>query len=472
MSSGWTKPKPRTHQFVCVICKEPSSAADYKAMYCKKCVATYRPLCRCGCGKRVNTHLAKYLLGHAIRDKQNSAIITGRRIQGRKISGANNPSKRGDVRRKISSSLRGKCCWKLHKTKDEIVATAKKLMDNRRGKGRVALRFKDSTGKVYRSSFEVRIAEFLHTLGIEFCYEFPLRLGKKTFVFPDFFIYSRAVDKEKSLSCMLEVTGAITPDWREAFKKKISRVRACYPTLPIVVLTYSDRVGFFRDLAQLPLVYVYGVGEPPPDELRTLVVRSDHFNFDYSHFLPWHKGQCADFHGHSSKIAVAVTGLVDDKGMVLDFSEVKAAVKESLAAIDHKVFVPKYTLRSVKNGRARILFFSKGRRHDLRIPASEIFVLNTDSTIENISAVIAESIMKKMPWNVTSVTVEVNEGVGKSCLAHSSMFMRDVQGVKQLASDVGDFLNVVRFHQVVTMRDYIPAACRGTADAEIVIRAE
>lgn len=69
------------------------------------------------------------------------------------------------------------------------------------------------------------------------------------------------------------------------------------------------------------------------------------FTFDAAHFLPNHKGKCANMHGHTYKLEVTVVReqgkLSDggsDEGMVIDFADLKAVVKaEVIDKMDHTV---------------------------------------------------------------------------------------------------------------------------------------
>ena len=67
---------------------------------------------------------------------------------------------------------------------------------------------------------------------------------------------------------------------------------------------------------------------------------SKEFSFDMAHILDGHDGKCQNLHGHTYKLQVEVSGdLVLEgakKGMVVDFTDVKAVVKEAiLAPMDH-----------------------------------------------------------------------------------------------------------------------------------------
>lgn len=63
------------------------------------------------------------------------------------------------------------------------------------------------------------------------------------------------------------------------------------------------------------------------------------FTFDAAHFLPHvpegHK--CKEMHGHTYRLRVWLDGKLDDKlGWVIDFADLKKAVKPMLDKVDHK----------------------------------------------------------------------------------------------------------------------------------------
>ncbi len=64
------------------------------------------------------------------------------------------------------------------------------------------------------------------------------------------------------------------------------------------------------------------------------------FTFDSSHLLDGHDGKCKNLHGHTYKLEVEVSGSLHDdgpkEGMVIDFSDLKAVVKEQVVdKMDH-----------------------------------------------------------------------------------------------------------------------------------------
>ncbi|MBM7614112.1 6-carboxytetrahydropterin synthase QueD [Alkaliphilus hydrothermalis] len=61
------------------------------------------------------------------------------------------------------------------------------------------------------------------------------------------------------------------------------------------------------------------------------------FTFDSAHKLNNYEGDCKYLHGHTYKLEVTIRGKVDDRGMVMDFNDLKAIVKERiLDRLDHR----------------------------------------------------------------------------------------------------------------------------------------
>ena len=58
--------------------------------------------------------------------------------------------------------------------------------------------------------------------------------------------------------------------------------------------------------------------------------------FAAAHFLRDYNGKCEALHGHNYKVFVHVRGdKLDQGGMLLDFTQLKAALKKVLAGLDH-----------------------------------------------------------------------------------------------------------------------------------------
>ncbi|MDY7092318.1 MAG: 6-carboxytetrahydropterin synthase QueD [Acidobacteriota bacterium] len=62
------------------------------------------------------------------------------------------------------------------------------------------------------------------------------------------------------------------------------------------------------------------------------------FTFAAGHFIRGHTGGCQNLHGHNYRIRVFLNAEeLDELGMVLDFSHLKAMVQEVVGHYDHQV---------------------------------------------------------------------------------------------------------------------------------------
>lgn len=65
---------------------------------------------------------------------------------------------------------------------------------------------------------------------------------------------------------------------------------------------------------------------------------SKDFTFAAAHRIRGHTGGCENLHGHNYRVRVEVQAkTLDALGMVLDFAELKAVLKEVLGPFDHRV---------------------------------------------------------------------------------------------------------------------------------------
>ena len=72
--------------------------------------------------------------------------------------------------------------------------------------------------------------------------------------------------------------------------------------------------------------------------------------FDSAHFLTGYNGKCANIHGHTWKLEVAISSQElketgEKRGMVIDFSDFKKAVRELASRFDHTLIYEKGSLK-------------------------------------------------------------------------------------------------------------------------------
>ncbi|WP_088227881.1 6-carboxytetrahydropterin synthase QueD [Desulfosporosinus sp. FKB] len=61
-------------------------------------------------------------------------------------------------------------------------------------------------------------------------------------------------------------------------------------------------------------------------------------HFDAAHFIRNYNGKCSNLHGHRWNVVVCIEGRqLDNLGMLVDFSEVKQAIRKTLDLLDHSL---------------------------------------------------------------------------------------------------------------------------------------
>ncbi|MCP3772032.1 6-carboxytetrahydropterin synthase QueD [Paenibacillus sp. MZ04-78.2] len=67
------------------------------------------------------------------------------------------------------------------------------------------------------------------------------------------------------------------------------------------------------------------------------VLVSKEFTFDSAHHLHCYEGKCKSLHGHTYKLQVVMRGKVDDRGLTIDFADIKRIAKERIIdRLDHR----------------------------------------------------------------------------------------------------------------------------------------
>lgn len=69
-------------------------------------------------------------------------------------------------------------------------------------------------------------------------------------------------------------------------------------------------------------------------------------SFDSAHFLARYNGKCRNIHGHRWRVVIEIAGENLDDGMIVDFTDIKAALKALTDNLDHSLVMEKDTLKS------------------------------------------------------------------------------------------------------------------------------
>lgn len=70
---------------------------------------------------------------------------------------------------------------------------------------------------------------------------------------------------------------------------------------------------------------------------RKRVFVSKEFTFDSAHHLHCYEGKCQHLHGHTYRLQVIMSGIPDERGIVIDFADMKRIARERVIdRLDHR----------------------------------------------------------------------------------------------------------------------------------------
>lgn len=189
----------RKYTKLCIHCNTPFIAGDAKAKCCNLCGEKILVVCNCGCKKEFYKTRFKYLknpywYSHNKRGK------TYLEIYGTEKPGCGFPS--GDLNPNF--------------TKQRFTG----------------LKYTNTRGEKFRSSLEVKFADYCFENNIPYDNEVVVNLnnGRKKIV--DFVLYGYV---------LIEITGFASNLWKESFLEKIQHLRNSVDN-PIIVLTYNQNL--------------------------------------------------------------------------------------------------------------------------------------------------------------------------------------------------------------------------------------
>ncbi len=143
--------------------------------------------------------------------------------------------------------------------------------------------------------------------------------------------------------------------------------------------------------------------------------------FSASHMIPGHS-KCGRLHGHSYAVRLALLGETGERGMVVDFLEVKKVLKGIVEEFDHRVILPgNCPYLRLKLG-DEVEATTDGKRYVF--PAEDVVIIDAvESSAEEMARVILDMLVDRMrfPKNVTQVEVGVYEEQGQAAWATKAL---------------------------------------------------
>ena len=136
--------------------------------------------------------------------------------------------------------------------------------------------------------------------------------------------------------------------------------------------------------------------------------------FSSAHIIPEYE-KCGRLHGHTYAVHIKIVGKPDNKGIIVDFTIVKEALRELVDALDHKILVPeKSNIAKIEKQKNKVKIDSMGKEYVF--PISDcIFLPIISTSAENLASYILDQLVDKVefPKTIELVEIGVDEGFGQ-----------------------------------------------------------
>jgi len=137
--------------------------------------------------------------------------------------------------------------------------------------------------------------------------------------------------------------------------------------------------------------------------------------FSACHFIPGHE-KCSKLHGHSYIVRARLEGDTGDNGMVMDFVDIKKALKKIADEMDHKTLLPRSTdIVKVTESKTEVEVLTCGKRYVF--PKEDVLILDVNiTTAEEMSRLMFKRLLNvvKFPKNVKKLWVGLDEERGQT----------------------------------------------------------
>jgi len=156
------------------------------------------------------------------------------------------------------------------------------------------------------------------------------------------------------------------------------------------------------------------------EQLFSIKVYKEYFNFAASHFMMFKDGSREPLHGHNYRVMLKGNALNLNHDMVFDFLDIKPIVREVCNELDHKLLIPslcpQLTFTDIENN-----IVIKTPRDYFSIPRTDVLMLPIlNSSAERLAIYLAHEINRrvdqKFQFKFSELEIEVEETRGQSAL--------------------------------------------------------
>ena len=144
----------------------------------------------------------------------------------------------------------------------------------------------------------------------------------------------------------------------------------------------------------------------------TLVLARADIGFSAAHFSV-HGGRSERLHGHNYRVEMRLTGEVGDEGTVVDFAELKGALRVACAALDERMLVAASSPTLEVTERGDDVEVAEGARR-FRFPREDVVLLPVvNTTCECLAAYFLDELRPALLGHARRVELRVEETPGQ-----------------------------------------------------------
>jgi 6-pyruvoyltetrahydropterin/6-carboxytetrahydropterin synthase len=149
----------------------------------------------------------------------------------------------------------------------------------------------------------------------------------------------------------------------------------------------------------------------------TVRVEKDELVFSAGHFITYGAGECERLHGHNYRVAVELSGDLDDNQYVFDFIALRDRTRQITDRLDHRMLVPAQSRRIACEADDRQVTLRVAER-TWTFPREDCVLLPVaNTTSEQLAKYIAgelrESLQRDHAFTPAWLRVEVEESFGQ-----------------------------------------------------------
>jgi 6-pyruvoyltetrahydropterin/6-carboxytetrahydropterin synthase len=151
--------------------------------------------------------------------------------------------------------------------------------------------------------------------------------------------------------------------------------------------------------------------------LTTLEMGRAEFGF-YAAHLALSAGEVEPLHGHTFHVTLRLSGEPDASGMLVEFSEIRAAVREAVAPLRRRTLIPGLAPELKITSEHDTLSITTGRKRYV-LPVEDVTVLPlANTTLEAIAGYLLGQVRPQLPKaGLVAAELQVAEPPGTSATA-------------------------------------------------------